>query len=79
MRTDLSRGNDRYLCLIRWLAWLHCLAVDRYDRIMNTDNWPFKYFNGVQTPDSEALQANKQAHKPTKQPINLNQFKEALL
>lgn len=41
--------------------------------------WPFPYVNGQQTPESLALQSDKQAHKHTKQPIDLNQFKEALI
>ncbi len=41
------------------------------------DNWPFKYFNGVQTPESLALQDNKGEHDTT--PIDLNDFEDALL
>lgn len=47
------------------------------------DNWPFKYFNGVQTPESLALQArsagqsDKDKHDTT--PIDLNDFEDALL
>ncbi len=41
------------------------------------DNWPFKYFNGVQTPESLALQDNKGEHTPT--PIDFNDFEDALL
>jgi hypothetical protein len=41
------------------------------------DNWPFKYFNGVQTPESLALQSDKDKHEPTE--IDLNDFDEALL
>jgi len=45
--------------------------------------WPFKYFNGVQTPESLALQArsagqdNKGEHDTT--PIDFNDFEDALL
>ena len=45
--------------------------------------WPFKYFNGVQTPESLALQArsagqsDKCQHEPTE--IDLNDFEDALL
>jgi hypothetical protein len=41
--------------------------------------WPFPSVNGQQTPESKALQADKGQHKPTKQTIDLNQFKEALI
>lgn len=39
--------------------------------------WPFPYVNGQQTPESLALQSDKQAHKPT--PINLDDFEDALI
>jgi hypothetical protein len=41
------------------------------------NNWPFKYFNGVQTPESLALQSDKDKHDTT--PIDFNDFDEALL
>ena len=39
--------------------------------------WPFKYINGEQTPESEALEADKGQHKPI--PNNLDDMEEALL
>ena len=39
--------------------------------------WPFKYINGEQTPESEALEADKGQHQST--PFDLNQFEDALL
>ena len=43
--------------------------------------WPFKYINGEQTPESEALQrsaeADKDQHKATE--FDLNQFEDAPL
>lgn len=44
---------------------------------LNPTQWPFKYFNGVQTPESLALQADKDKHETT--PIDINNFEEALL
>ena len=47
--------------------------------------WPFKYINGDQTPESEALQrsveADKGQHKPSgaMTPFDLNQFEDAPL
>jgi hypothetical protein len=41
------------------------------------NNWPFKYFNGVQTLESLALQSDKCQHEPTE--IDLNDFEDALL
>jgi hypothetical protein len=42
------------------------------------DNWPFKYVNGVQTPESVALEA-KPAEKPLK-PYNVEgRYARALL
>jgi hypothetical protein len=41
------------------------------------DNWPFKYFNGVQTPESLVLETDKGEHATT--PIDFNDFEEALL
>lgn len=39
--------------------------------------WPFKYSNGEQTPESEALQSDKTLHQPV--PFDLNQFEDAPL
>lgn len=39
--------------------------------------WPFKYINGEQTPESEALEADKGQHQST--PFDLNQCEDALL
>lgn len=39
--------------------------------------WPFKYINGEQTPESEALEADKGQHRPTE--FDLNQYEDALL
>lgn len=39
--------------------------------------WPFKYINGEQTPESEALEADKGQHQST--PLDLNQCEDALL
>jgi hypothetical protein len=39
--------------------------------------WPFKYINGHQTPQSEALMADKGQHRPS--PFDLNDIEEALL
>ncbi len=39
--------------------------------------WPFPSFNGQQTPQSLALQSNKELHRP--EPINLNDIEDALL
>ena len=39
--------------------------------------WPFKTANGQQTPQSLALQSNKELHRPT--PINLNDIEDAPL
>lgn len=39
--------------------------------------WPFKYVNGQQTSESEALEADKNQHKATE--FDLNQCKDALL
>jgi len=40
--------------------------------------WPFKYINGEQTPESEALEADKGQHKPSPT-NNLDDMEEALL
>lgn len=39
--------------------------------------WPFKYINGEQTPESEALEADKGQRQST--PFDLNQCEDALL
>ena len=39
--------------------------------------WPFKYINGEQTPESEALMLDKDAHKPVQ--FDLSTVEEALL
>ena len=39
--------------------------------------WPFKYINGEQTPESEALEADKGQHQST--PFDLTQFEDAPL
>lgn len=39
--------------------------------------WPFKYINGEQTPESKALEADKNQHQST--PFDLNQCEDALL
>ena len=39
--------------------------------------WPFKYINGDQTPESEALEGDKSQHKP-EQP-NIDDKIEALI
>jgi len=43
--------------------------------------WPFKYINGDQTPESEALQRSVEADKGQHQstPFDLNQFEDAPL
>ena len=41
------------------------------------NNWPFKYFNGVQTPESLVLETDKDKHDTT--PIDFNDFEDALL
>ena len=41
------------------------------------DNWPFKYVNGVQTPQSKSLELDKKAHKPTQ--FDLSTTEDALL
>lgn len=40
-------------------------------------NWPFKYINGEQTPESKTLELDKQAHKPV--PFNPATCEDALL
>lgn len=44
-------------------------------------SWPFKYINGEQTPESEALEGDKSQHKPSgaMTPFDLNQFEDAPL
>jgi hypothetical protein len=39
--------------------------------------WPFPAINGEQTPQSLALQSNKELHRPER--INLNDIEDALL
>lgn len=39
--------------------------------------WPFKYINGQQTPESEALEADKGQRKVSE--YDLNQCEDALL
>lgn len=39
--------------------------------------WPFKYINGQQTPESEALEADKGQHKVSE--YDLNQCEDAPL
>jgi hypothetical protein len=45
--------------------------------LVTAEMWPFKYFNGVQTPESLALQSDKDKHDTT--PIDFNNFEDALL
>lgn len=53
-------------------------ALTRADEALTmADNWPFKYVNGVQTPQSESLELDKKAHKPTQ--FDLSTTDEALL
>ena len=37
--------------------------------------WPFKYINGLQTPESKALEGDKSQHKP-EQP-NIDDMEES--
>jgi hypothetical protein len=39
--------------------------------------WPFPSVNGQQTPQSKALQSDKELHRPER--INLNDIEDALL
>jgi hypothetical protein len=47
------------------------------DQQLTPNPWPFKYVNGHQTPQSEALMADKGQHKPT--PLNLDDIAEAFV
>lgn len=47
------------------------------EAVSMADQWPFKTINGVQTPQSLALQSDKGQHKPTE--FNLNQCEDALV
>ena len=53
-------------------------ALTRADEALKmADSWPFKYVNGVQTPQSESLELDKKAHKPTQ--FDLSTTDEALI
>ena len=53
-------------------------ALTRADEALTiADNWPFKYVNGVQTPQSASLELDKKAHKPTQ--FDLSTTEDALL
>lgn len=43
----------------------------------NARQWPFKYVNGTQTAQSEALERDKRAHKAAK--MDVSDFEESLL
>lgn len=47
------------------------------EAVSMADQWPFKYINGQQTPESEALEADKGQHRPTE--FDLTQCEDALL
>jgi hypothetical protein len=45
--------------------------------LVTAEMWPFKYFNGEQTPESLILETDKCQHETT--PIDFNNFEDALL
>lgn len=47
------------------------------NEIQHNKAWPFKYINGEQTPESKALEDDRDQHKPN--PDNLDDMEEALL
>lgn len=47
------------------------------ESVSMADQWPFKTVNGVQTPQSLALQSDKSLHRST--PCNLEQYEDAPL
>lgn len=63
-----------------WLDSLNYHQSQGYtlaEAVAMVDLWPFPTINGEQTPQSLALQSNKELHRPT--PKDLTNIEDALL
>lgn len=68
----LNMAQQQGKPLSPWRSHMEALTVAD-----NARQWPFKYVNGTQTAQSEALEGDKRAHKAAK--MDISDFEESLL
>ena len=65
----LNMAQQQGKPLSPWRSHMEALTI--------ADNWPFKYVNGSQTAQSEALERDKRAHKSAT--MDVSDFEDAPL